>query len=243
MGEHGGRYDRFARELADAGIATYAPDLRGHGRSGGRRGHVLRFRELVDDLERTRQEALGRLPPGVPTFLLGHSLGGLVALRYLQELPGAGFRGAIFSAPLLGIAVRSPVWKRVAARILSGILPWVPFASANEPADLSSDPAANEAFRADPLIHSWVTPRMYTEVGKALRTVRRRPLPSGLPLLFLIPDTDRVVRADHALAFARSLLGGARVEELRGTRHEPLNDRDRDRVVGIIREWIVAFSG
>src|SRR5690606_16896350 len=83
--EHSGRYEGVAGHLAGFGLSTFALDLRGHGRSDGRRGHVPRFEVYLQELDRFRREVQGVVGPELPLFLLGHSMGGLIALRYLQE--------------------------------------------------------------------------------------------------------------------------------------------------------------
>ncbi|MFW6206258.1 MAG: alpha/beta fold hydrolase, partial [Gemmatimonadota bacterium] len=125
--EHSRRYDELGRALAHDGIATFAMDLRGHGQSGGRRGHVPRFDRFLDDLERFHRQVAAS-HPGVPPFLLGHSMGGLIVLRYLQQR-GPDVVGAVISAPWLGTAVEVPAWQRVLAAVMDRVLPILPFPS------------------------------------------------------------------------------------------------------------------
>ncbi|HVH11484.1 MAG TPA: lysophospholipase, partial [Longimicrobium sp.] len=159
-GEHGGRYGELARHLAERGMAVHAIDHRGHGRSGGTRGHVDRFGQYVADLETWRRAVTADVPVDIPVFLLGHSLGGLIAIRHLQTHPEAGFRGAVLSAPLLGIALRPPRWKVALSGILSRALPRLPFSNELDPSMLSTAPGYVEAFRADTLLHPTITPRL-----------------------------------------------------------------------------------
>ena len=81
LGEHGGRYAQVAEELAAHGITVHAIDHRGHGRSEGRRGHVAHFGEFVRDFETFRVAVAKEHPSGAPLFLLGHSMGGLIAIH------------------------------------------------------------------------------------------------------------------------------------------------------------------
>ena len=85
LAEHGGRYARFAQTLGGFGFSTFALDLRGHGLSDGRRGHAASFDCFLQDLDRFRREVEGVLDRRTPLFLLGMSMGGLIALRYLEE--------------------------------------------------------------------------------------------------------------------------------------------------------------
>lgn len=240
LGEHGGRYARLATELLPRGVATMAVDHRGHGRSEGPRGHADAFRRLTDDLERRRAHFAASLPGGVPMFLLGHSLGGLVALRHLQEIEGAPYRGAILSAPLLGVAVEAPRWKTGAAGLLSRLLPRLAMGNEIDPALLSGDPAYVADYRSDPLVHDRITPRLYTEFLAAIPRVAAEADRLRLPLLFLVPGADRVCRSAETLRLARSLPGDVEVREYPGFAHESLNERQRDRAVADVAAWMDA---
>ena len=110
LGEHSGRYAAFAETAGAFACSTYALDLRGHGGSEGRRGFVPRFETFLQDVDRFRREVQGLVDVRVPVFLLGNSMGGLIALRYLEEYE-APFRGAIIVSPWLATAVEVPRWK------------------------------------------------------------------------------------------------------------------------------------
>ncbi|HEX7241947.1 MAG TPA: alpha/beta hydrolase [Longimicrobiaceae bacterium] len=240
IGEHSGRYAPLARDLAAHGVAVYALDHRGNGRSPGRRGHVRRFGEYVDDLEAFRRHVAAALPAGLPVFLLGHSLGGLIALRYLQAHPEAPLAGAVLSSPALGIAVEAPAWKTRLAGLLSRVLPALPFANEIDPAHLTHDRAVVDGYRDDPLVHPRITPRLYTEMLAAISAALAEGGRLRLPLLFLIPDADRVVAPAAARAFAEGLRGDVTVRVYEGFYHESLNELERERVVGDIAAWIAA---
>jgi alpha-beta hydrolase superfamily lysophospholipase len=102
-------------ELRDAGFAAYFLDQRGHGRSGGRRGHLSRFSQLLGDLQAFRRAVRRRLD--VPQVLVGQGFGGLVVLRYLETQPGEPPAAAVISSPWLSPRVPAPAWKRIAARL------------------------------------------------------------------------------------------------------------------------------
>lgn len=237
-GEHGGRYAELARHLAERGITVHAIDHRGHGRSGGTRGHVDRFGDYVRDLEAWRRAVTANLSAATPVFLLGHSLGGLIAIRHLQSHPQAGFRGAVLSAPLLGIAVRAPRWKVAIAGILSRLLPRLPFSNELDPSMLSSDPEYEAAFRADRLLHPRITPRLYTEIEGAMDAAFARPDSIGVPLLVLAPTGDRVVAPEAVARFAAACPGDVRVRRYEGFQHEALNEAERHRVMDDVTEWL-----
>lgn len=243
LGEHSGRYARLAADLRERGMATLALDLRGHGRSAGPRGHVARFAHLVDDVEALRVDAARRQPAGSPVFLLGHSLGGLVAARYLQTHPEAPLRGAILSAPALGVLVEPPAWKRALAGFCSRWLPALPFSNQIDPTWLTHDTEVAAALEVDPLAHPRITPRLYTEMLAAMYAAAsdaERIRVSSL--LLLLPGQDRIVDAAVARRWARGLPDSVEVEvrEYPEHFHEVLNELERDAVVREMADWIEA---
>ncbi|HEU0054830.1 MAG TPA: alpha/beta hydrolase [Longimicrobium sp.] len=243
LGEHSGRYAALARDLVPRGVSVYALDHRGHGRSGGARGHADRFECFTGDFECFRRAVLETLPPGLPVFLLGHSLGGLIAIRHLETHPDVGWRGAILSAPMLGAEVKVPKWKEKLSGVLSNLLPRLPFGNEIDPSGLSTDAANVKSYREDPLVHSRITPRLYTEMMEAVGRawVARDLLPR--PLLFLVPGADPIVRSADTLRFAADLAGDVTVREYPGFRHESLSETDRARAVGDVVAWMEERMG
>ena len=242
LGEHAGRYAALAEDLAEHGISVHALDHRGHGRSGGARGHVRRFGDFVRDLESFRAEVAARHPSGTPVFLLGHSMGGLIAIRHLQAYPDA-FRGAVLSSPLVGIAVRAPRWKVAVSGFFSRWLPWLPFHNAIETAMLSTAPGYEEAYLADRLLHNAITPRLYTEMLAAIDEAFAQPHSIRVPLLVLAPTADRVVLPEAVARFASACPGEVEVRRYEGFQHESLNEADRHLAVRDVVEWLLARIG
>jgi lysophospholipase len=238
LGEHGGRYAQLAADLAAKRVAVHALDHRGHGLSGGARGHVRRFTHFVDDFEAFRRAVTAELAPETPVFVLGQSLGGLIALRWLQAHPAAPVRGAVLASPLLRIAVRAPRWKVALSGVLSRVAPTLPFGNEIDPDDLSTDAEAVAAYRADPLVHARITPRLYTEMLAAMGAAFRDADGLAHPLLFLVPGADRIVDAAETLRLARSLRGDVTVREYPQMRHETLHEVGRARVVADVLSWM-----
>ena len=238
MFEHSRRYEELGEYLAGARFSSFALDLRGHGASEGRRGHTSRFDVLLQDLDRFRREVQGLLPLDAPLFLLGHSMGGLVALRYLEEYDAA-FAGAVITSPWLGTAYNAPRWKVLVGNVFNRIFPAFPFSVQIDPTDLTHDEERAADYRDDPQIHSTITPRMFTELSVAIETAFRRGDRISVPVLFLLAAEDTLVSTDRSLAFARSLATDAvSVEILEGMRHELLQERGRAMILSDIREWM-----
>lgn len=242
-GEHGGRYHEFGARMAAGGISTFALDLRGHGMSEGRRGHVQSFDVFLQELDRFRREVDGLAGRSLPMFLLGHSMGGLIALRYQQEYAGR-FAGAVIVSPWLATAMQLPRVKVAASNVLSKLLPALPFRTGLDAAHISRDPAVVERYREDPLVHSRITPRLFTEVSTAMGLALQRRDRLRPPLLVLLAGDDRLVDTDRALRFANSIAGDdTTVRVFDGAYHELLNEVDRVAVHGLVRDWIIERTG
>jgi alpha-beta hydrolase superfamily lysophospholipase len=240
LGEHSGRYDEFASRMASLGIATFAFDLRGHGLSDGRRGHVPRFDVYLEDLDRFRSEVFNLTGVRARPFLLGQSMGGLIALRYLQEF-GSHVAGAVICSPWLATAMEVPRWKTLAAPLLARLLPTLPFRHGLAPEDLSRDPAVVEDYRADPLVHGRITPRTFAEVSAAMGLVPEHSEAITRPLLLLVGGADRVVDSGRTVAFAQALVTPEKtIHVFPGHLHELLNETDRAVTHGLVGEWISA---
>jgi lysophospholipase len=240
LGEHSGRYAGFGESMAASGVSTFALDLPGHGRSGGRRGHVPRFDVFLRQIDRFRDEVDGLTGSCIPLFMLGQSMGGLIALRYLEDYAGR-FRGAIIASPWLATALPVPRWKLVAASALTRILPALPFRHGIDPDLLSHDVDIVAAYRADPLVHRTITPRTFSEVSAAMNVVDERSDRLHDPLMFLLGGDDRIVATGRSLRFARALhAADVTIREVPGAFHELLNEPDRAVRYSEIRDWILA---
>src|SRR5690606_7306606 len=221
LGEHGGRYAPLAERLAGHGFVTVAPDLRGHGRSDGRRGYVSRFEVFLQDLDRFRREAQGLTDPGRPLFLLATGLGGLVVLRYLQEF-GAPVSGAVLAAPWIAGAPLPPTATSL-ARILGRVLPAIRLSTGLHAPRPGRAPVADPAQRDAALAHHAFPPRRYNEVAAAMRQVPRRRCRLAVPLLVLLGRDDRITDPDRTAALLHSLDGAAlEVRRCAGRAHEAL---------------------
>ncbi len=223
LSDHGRRYARVGQWMAAHDISTFALDTRGNGMSDGRRGHVSSFSVFLQDLNRFRREVQGLIDPGTPAFLLGHSMGGLMALRYLQEYGASTFAGAILVSPWLGTAMRAPAWKVRLATTLSKVLPAAPFRAHIPPKHLCRDAEVVRAWENDPASHDRITPRLFVEATTGMRLAFQQVDRLNGPLLFMLAGDDRVADTRQALALARAVPdGNATIRVYEGYYHEVL---------------------
>ncbi|HXQ96464.1 MAG TPA: alpha/beta fold hydrolase [Candidatus Acidoferrales bacterium] len=186
IAEHSGRYERTGTLFAAGGVEVSAFDLRGFGGSGGRRAFVRRWDEYLDDVE----DRLAALREGLPLVLMGHSMGGLIALTYVTSgRPAPDL--LVLSSPALGTSVPGPV--RALAALTSRVLPTVAIPNALRGEQLSSDPVVGRAYFADPLVVPRSTTRLGAELFAAAQRGRRDLARLRVPTLVIHGSADTIV--------------------------------------------------
>ena len=238
LGDHSGLYPTLAQFFTVRGVAVYAYDIRGNGRSPGQRAYVERWDEYLDDLTRFL-ELVRKEEPGTPVFLLGNSLGGLIVLDFaLRQCDG--IRGVIAASPPLGrLAVPAPLM--ALGRVLSRVWPRFSIRTGMDLSGLARDPAVTATVLADPLFHRVGTARLSTEVTAAIARVRAGAPRFSLPLLLLHGSADRMVPPDGSRDFiARVRFHDRELREYAGAYHVLFADLDHERVLADVERWIAA---
>lgn len=241
LAEHSGRYLHVGERFSARGFAVYAADHRAHGRSPGLPVHVDGFDEFVADVAAVRARAASE-NPGRPLFLVGHSQGGLVALRSTLLAP-QGLAGTILSSPLLGIrpSARPSPLLRAASRVLAVLAPRMRFTNNVDARLLSHDPAVVQAYDADPLVSHRASARYYVSLLEAIADAHRRGPALRIPLLVMVSGEDEIVDPDAAEAWARTapprLVDFARFD---GFYHEMFNEPDKELPFTRMDAWLEA---
>lgn len=245
LGEHGGRYLHLPFYLKSVVDAIYCLDHRGHGRSSGIRGHVDQFDDLVEDawIALTRIQAqLQKQHPNAEFHLLAHSLGAHVALRLLFLKPEIKLNSMTLTAPFLGIKAHVPWIKKTLARFLSRVWGSLQLDTALDTSVLSHDLAVKEAYLKDPLVHSKMSPRFFSELHVAFQDTLNRNTGISVPLLMIVPLQDRLVEAEKSLQFFQALKHPhKRLVTYPEFFHESLNEIGKEIVFEEIRGWISKF--
>jgi alpha-beta hydrolase superfamily lysophospholipase len=234
LGEHSGSHQSLADYLAARGYRVLLSDLRGTGRSDGQRGHVDRFEDFARDIKTLIAE---RGYDG-PLFVLGHSLGGLIALDFTLSYPGS-LTGLVLSSPGLGIAMKLPAWKTLLAATLSGVCPRLSQPHGISPAQLTHDTDVLSSYRADPLRCSQTSLRLYTEMVRKMREVSERARELSTPVLLIQGGSDQVVDPGVAKRFFDQI--NSRDKELAWydrSLHEVFKDLDGPEASCKLVEWL-----
>jgi acylglycerol lipase len=237
LAEHSGRYEHVAEALTDARYAVRAVDHRGHGRSDGKRAFVRSYREYMDDIAQFRALVEAE-HPGLPLIVLGHSMGGNLALGHVLDHE-VGVRGLVLSAPALqpGSSL-SPIKIRI-ARLLGKVAPWLRPERLSADA-ISRDPAVVTAYRADPLVF---TGKMSAGVAAALlgamAAFPARHAELKLPVLLMHGSEDRLTE----IAGTRALEAGATNASVtshyyEGLYHEVFNEPEQAQVLRDLIAWL-----
>jgi alpha-beta hydrolase superfamily lysophospholipase len=235
LGEHAGRYEHVAACLGEAGIRVIAYDLRGHGRSGGPRGDAPAYDALLDDLDRV----LTVCPRGEgPIFLMGHSLGGQITLKYLLERRPA-VRGAVIASPWLRLAFMPSRWRLFLGQLAMRIYPAFSQRTPGDSMRLSRDREHLASLSAPELLHHRISTRLFFAIQQAGRDLLRLAPKLELPILLLHGEADEVTSPKATEEF----FGRAKSEDKRlvlvpDALHETHNDLCRDHVLSEILGWL-----
>ena len=245
LGEHSGRYRHLADHLADIGFSLWIPDLRGHGRSGGARGHVDSFDDYVRDVRAVMDKALAEKPDDTPCFLLGHSMGGLVAALTAGQYQDR-IDGLVLSSPALGVAVPLPAIKKAAAVCLARLFPRLGIKNELDPQNVSRDPVTVQKYIDDPLVHDRVTTRWFIEFFKAIDRAFEKAESLALPILVQAAGEDRLVNINAVKAyFERLTMPDRQLTVYDDLYHEIYNETepDRQKAIAALSTWLADRLG
>ncbi len=236
LGEHSGRYAHLATKFAERGYRVVAYDLRGHGKTAGRRGHAPDFSLLVEDVSclvslLMQQDESGRV------ILYGHSLGGNLVLNYAIRCDPS-LAGVVASSPLLLPTAPPPAWKLGVANMLQRIWPAFPFSTGIDRAGLSHDPQVAKDFATDPLTHDRVSARLGAQMLEAGRWAFDHASKLAGPALLMHGTADPITSARATCEFAERVAGKCKLKTWPELYHELHWELDRNEVIQFALDWI-----
>ncbi|MFX0152871.1 MAG: alpha/beta hydrolase [Candidatus Hodarchaeota archaeon] len=236
LAEHSSRYNNVVSFLVPNGFTIYINDLRGHGRSEGTRGYVNSFNDYSEDTKKfihfiKEQEG------NIPFFLLGHSMGVLIAVEYAKKYPDE-LTGVIFSG--FGYPATSKVNPLLVllSGILSKIRPKGKIKIDLAP-DVSSDPKVVEAYKNDPLIFKFITYRLGAEYLKVTKKLPESLSKIQLPILVQSGEYDKLTFGVSEL-FSYITTTDKQLIQYEGLYHEVYNEPEpvRNQVLTDLKEWL-----
>jgi len=239
LGEHIGRYAHVAAHLNGWGWNAIGYDQRGHGTSEGARGALAQTDDLLRDLAMVI-DAVRAKNPG-PLILLGHSMGGLVAARFVAERLRS-VDALVLSSPALDIGMGG--LQKLLLAVLGPLAPNLAVGNGLKPAWISRDPAVVQAYESDPLVHDRVTPRLVRFMVDGGAYVLARAARWSVPTLLLYAGSDRCVAPAGSKAFALSAPKAAvSVREFAPLFHEIFNEPEQREVFAVLGDWLSAGRG
>ena len=227
-GEHIGRYEHVADALVRHGAVVHGVDHIGHGRSAGERVLITDYEQVVADFHELAARARNR-DPALPTVLIGHSMGGMIAARYAQRY-GDELAALVLSGPVLGR------WDAATGLLELDEIPDTPI----DPDTLSRDPSVGAAYADDPLVwHGRFARTTLEAIVGCLDLIRADGRLGDLPTLWVHGADDQLVPIDGTSEGIETLRGTAFEERIHpGARHEVFNETNKDEVLADVTAFV-----
>ena len=238
FGEHSGRYAHVADFFNKNGYAVLAMDNRGHGKSGGKRGHTPSFESYLDDIDmflnyaKTKNES-------VPLFLYGHSMGGNLILNYVIQRQPKILRGLIATSPWIRLAFEPKPILITMGKLMRSIFPTFTQDSGLDVNGISRDKAVVDAYINDPLVHSKITASAgmgMTDSAAFLNTYKGQ---MSIPTLIVHGTNDKLISQAASEEFANRVTN-IDYKKWVGLYHETHNEPEKMDVLQDILQWVNA---
>ncbi len=239
---HSALYRHLGARLAAAGFWVTQFDCRGHGRSSGRRGHVARFGDYLEDLSAVASRARELAPAGSLAFV-GHSHGATIVLAFLLDpARGPAPDRVVLAAPYLALAMPVPAVKRIFGPLMARVWPTLTMHNEIRAENVSRNPLVVQNFDRDPLVHHVATAGWFHEVRRAQTRIRAAAGELRVPALLLVAGQDKIVSAEAALEIAAAAGPTIDVRKYEGLYHELFLEPEADRVIEDIAAWLTRGS-
>jgi acylglycerol lipase len=236
VGEHTSRYAHVGDALAKKGFALFGSDMRGHGLSGGKRGHIPSEEAILLDIDMLFENARSRYP-GIPIILYGHSLGGIRVLHYsLKRKPDV--KGVIATSSGLRTALENQPAKILFAKIFGSLFPGFQLHSGLDVNAISHDPEVIKAYKTDPLVHDYISLGFGNIMLAAAKWSLQHAAEFSLPLLLLHGTSDALAFPSGSKDFAEPLKGKCTLVLFDGAYHELHNEPEKEQVFKTMIDWI-----
>ena len=236
FGDHINRYDPWAVKFAEKGYDIISMDMRGHGKSDGKRGYAPSYQQIINDYDLLVQKAK-ELYPDVPRILYGHSFGGNVVVNYCTSNQ-KGISGIIISSPWLSLEFKPSRIKYITGNILRHILPGMTLNTGLRPQDISRDKNEVQKYANDPLVHEKISLKLYFEIEAAGEKASKSIYKINVPILVMHGSGDRITSFSSTKEFVMNASHRTTFKEWPEYYHELHNDIGADMVFQYVLNWL-----
>lgn len=235
LGDHVMRFNHWGSLFNSEHVGVIGIDLRGHGKSPGRRGNAT-YENLLNDVNTLVNYSFKKYP-NLPKLLYGHSLGGNVVLNYvIKNKPSLS--GVIVTSPWIKTVKRWPTTKLFFAKWLNKLIPSYAIENNIHSSDISGDWAIVRAYRNDPLVHKRISVRLFFEATRAGEFIRSNKHKINSPLLIMHGTSDRITSSHATEQFAKYTSRNTQLKLWKGAYHELHNETQKDEIFDYIIQWV-----
>ena len=236
FGEHSNRYTSVAEAFTLENIAILAYDLRGHGLSGGKRGHTPTYEHLMEDISLILAEAKS-IHKDLPIILYGHSMGGNLVLNYVLRY-NPSIKAVIVTSPWLGLAFSPSKILLFLVKIMSKLSPSLSISNKLDINYLSHDLKNNSDYKDDPLVHSFISTGLFTAIESSGAWAVANSSKFNKELLLMQGSEDHITSLIATREFAKNVKSNITFKIWDGMYHEIHNELDKKKVVAYMLSWI-----
>jgi alpha-beta hydrolase superfamily lysophospholipase len=235
FGDHSGGLQNLSTRLLDNKYIVYALDLRGHGKSAGKRGYVQSWGEFKEDLQEF-EKLVAYQQPKLPVFLVGHSMGGLISLDYAIE-HGERLSGVAAISP--AISYQAAAFERFGLMIMNRLKPDFPFIKKGNFKLNQKDPDLQAKQNPEGLRHNTITPALGRCLLQAISRVEKQSSALKLPFLLQYGLDDKITPPEKLRAFFRQAASTEKqVSEYPGARHRPFDEAGKEKFLDDLTAWL-----
>jgi alpha-beta hydrolase superfamily lysophospholipase len=240
LAEHSECYHHVAKELCDDGWKVFGWDMRGHGRSEGKRGFVKHLSNYIEDLHTLIGQVI---KPKDHLVMFGHSMGGLVSVRY-NQLKRPSVEALCLSSPALGLSVKVPKFKEALAHVAVKWVPTLTMYNEIKYEDLTRDEDMLKSHYSDTLRHDKISPGLFLSMVESFNFAQDEAAEIKIPVLMQLSGEDRLVSIDAARDFFEKLPSrDKQMQVYPDSLHEVFNDRDRSKAIADLKKFINPYKG
>lgn len=236
LGEHSGRYEEFAKILTKQNVGVFCIDLLGHGKSSGKKGHIKSFNDYLNAVENgiiyVRKNFLD-----TPIILFGHSLGGLVCLKFLLERESKEIEKSIISSPWIETALKIPKHLLFIHKLFQKIIPRLQLGNNLITAHLSKNKKVVDDYENDILVHDKITLNLFSEIMKTIKDILKRSHRIKVETFLYHGKNDKIISHKGTKKIAE-LIPFNKFILFDNIYHEPHNDIEKDLVFKEITDFI-----